>query len=87
METFNLKKLNGVEGKEKYRDEVSNRFAVLEDLGAVVDINNVWENIGENNRISAKLSLVYYELRKQKPWFQKGCSKLLDKRKQANCSG
>jgi hypothetical protein len=27
MERFNLKKLNEVEGKEKYRVEVSNRFA------------------------------------------------------------
>jgi hypothetical protein len=32
MEGFNLKKLNEVEGKEKYRVEVSNRFAALEDL-------------------------------------------------------
>jgi hypothetical protein len=27
MKRFNLKKLNEVEGKEKYRVEVSNRFA------------------------------------------------------------
>jgi hypothetical protein len=31
MERFNLKKLNEVEGKEKYRIEVSNGFAALED--------------------------------------------------------
>jgi hypothetical protein len=31
MERFNLKNLNEVEGKEKYRVEVSNRFAALED--------------------------------------------------------
>jgi hypothetical protein len=36
MERFNLKKLNEVEGKEKYRIEVSNRFAALEDLDAEV---------------------------------------------------
>jgi hypothetical protein len=36
MERFNLKKLNEVEGKEKYRVEVSNRFAALEDLDAEV---------------------------------------------------
>jgi hypothetical protein len=29
MERFNLKKLNEVEGKEKYRVEVSSRFAEL----------------------------------------------------------
>jgi hypothetical protein len=31
MERFNLKKLKEVEGKEKYRVEVSNRFAALDD--------------------------------------------------------
>jgi hypothetical protein len=30
MESFNLKKLNEVEGKEQYRVEISNRFAALE---------------------------------------------------------
>jgi hypothetical protein len=47
MERFNLKKLNEVEGKEKYHVETSNRFAVLEDLGAEVEINTVWETIRE----------------------------------------
>jgi hypothetical protein len=32
MERFNLKKLNEIEGKEKYRVEVSNRFAALQIL-------------------------------------------------------
>jgi hypothetical protein len=32
MERFSLKKLNEVEGKEQYRDEVSNRFAALKIL-------------------------------------------------------
>jgi hypothetical protein len=32
MDRFILKKLNEVEGKEKYCVEVSNRFAALEDL-------------------------------------------------------
>jgi hypothetical protein len=40
MEMFNLKKLNEVQGKEKYRVEVSNRFAVLEDLDGEVEINS-----------------------------------------------
>jgi hypothetical protein len=39
-ERFNLEKLNEEEGKEKYRIEVSNRFAALEDLGAEVDTNS-----------------------------------------------
>jgi hypothetical protein len=32
MERFNHKRLNEVEGKEKYDVEVSSRFAALEDL-------------------------------------------------------
>jgi hypothetical protein len=45
MERFNLKKLNEVKGKEKYRVEVWNRFAVLKDLDAEVEINITWETI------------------------------------------
>jgi hypothetical protein len=47
MERFNLKKLNEVEGKGKYRVEVSNRFAALEDLDAEAEINTIWEIIRE----------------------------------------
>jgi hypothetical protein len=84
MERFNLKKLNEVEGKENYRVEVSNRFAALEDLDAEVEINTIWETIRENIKISAKMSLGYYEPKQHKSWFDEGCSKLLDLRKQAN---
>jgi hypothetical protein len=48
-----------------------------------VDINRAWETIRENIKISAKESLGYCELKKHKPWFDEGCSKLLDQRKQA----
>jgi hypothetical protein len=41
IQRFNLKKLNDVEGKEQFRDEVSNRFAGLEDLDAEVEINSI----------------------------------------------
>jgi hypothetical protein len=78
MESFNLKKLNEVKGKVKYHVEVSNMFAVLEDLDAKVEINTIWETIRENIKISANESLGYYELKKHKPWFHEGCSKLLD---------
>jgi hypothetical protein len=50
----------------------------LKDLDAEVKINTVWKAIRENIKISAKESLGYYELRKHKLWFEKGCSKLLD---------
>jgi hypothetical protein len=37
MKRFNLKKLNEVEGKEKYSGEVTNGFIALEDLDTEVD--------------------------------------------------
>jgi hypothetical protein len=45
MERSNFKKLNEVEGKERYRAEVSNRFATLDSLDAEVQINRAWEMI------------------------------------------
>jgi RNAse (barnase) inhibitor barstar len=74
MERFNLKKLNEVEGKEQYHAEVSNRFAVLEDLDKEVEINSTWEMIRENIKIPAEESLGYCELKKHKPWFDEACS-------------
>jgi hypothetical protein len=83
MEMFNLNKLNDVEGKEQFRVEVSNRFAALEDFDTEVEINSAWETIRENVKILAKESLGYFELKKHKPWFDEGCRKLLDQRKEA----
>ncbi|PNF25843.1 hypothetical protein B7P43_G11138 [Cryptotermes secundus] len=83
MERFNLKKLNEVEGKEQYPVEISNRFVALENLDTKVGVDKAWETIRENIKISAKESLGYYELKKHKPWFDEGCSKLLDESKQA----
>ncbi|PNF33516.1 hypothetical protein B7P43_G18394, partial [Cryptotermes secundus] len=83
MERFNLKKLNEVEGKEQYRVEISNRFAALENLDTEFEVNNDWETMRENIKMSAKEILGYYEPKKHKPWFDEGCSKLLDQRKQA----
>jgi hypothetical protein len=51
MERFNLKRLNDVEGKERYRVEVSNKFSPLEDLVAEVEINSAWEMFRENIKI------------------------------------
>jgi hypothetical protein len=55
---------------------VSNRFAALEDLDTEVEINSAWETIRENINISAKESLVYFELKEHEPWFDEGCSRL-----------
>jgi hypothetical protein len=83
MERFNLKKLNAVEGKGQYRVEVTNRFAAFEDLNAGVKINSAWAMIRENIKMSAKESLGYYEVKKHKPRFNKGWSKLLYQSKEA----
>jgi hypothetical protein len=54
----------------------------LEDLDAEVAIDSSWETIRKNIKISTKESLGYFELKKHKPWFNKGCLKLLDQGKQ-----
>jgi hypothetical protein len=43
-----------------------------------MDTNKTWETIRETIKISAKESLGHYELKKNMPWVNKGCSKLLD---------
>jgi hypothetical protein len=55
----------------------------LEDLDAEVEINSAWKTIRENIKISVKESLCDYDLKKHKPWFDEGRSKLLDQRKEA----
>jgi hypothetical protein len=47
-----------------------------------VENNSASETIRKNIKISAKGSIDFYELKKHKPQVE-GCSKLLDKRKQA----
>jgi hypothetical protein len=54
LEGFNLKKLNEVEGKDKYCVQVSSRFAALEDLGTEDEINTVCEMIRESIKIQPK---------------------------------
>jgi hypothetical protein len=48
-----------------------------------MEINSAWEMIRENIKISVKESLGYFQLRKHKPLFDEGCSKLSHPRKQA----
>jgi hypothetical protein len=55
----------------------------LEALDTEVEINSAWETIRENIKISAKERLCYFEFKEYKPWFDEGCSKLVDQRKQA----
>jgi hypothetical protein len=58
-EKFSLKKLNDVEVKGQHRDEISTRFAALENLNDKVDINRAWESIRKNIETSAKECLGY----------------------------
>jgi hypothetical protein len=80
MERFNPKKLNDVEGKEEYCVEVSNGLQLWKIWTRRWRINSAWEMIRGNIKISAKESLGYFELKKHKPWFDEGCSKLLVKK-------
>jgi hypothetical protein len=45
------------------------------------------ETIRENKKISTEESLGYFKLKKRKPWFDEGCSKLLDQKKQGKLHG
>jgi hypothetical protein len=83
LETFDLRKLNDLEVKEKFQVEITNRFAVLESLDESFRNDNAWESIRENNKASAKDNLRYHRLNYNKPWSDDECSKLIDQRKQA----
>jgi hypothetical protein len=83
VETFDLKKLDDVDVKEKCRVQILNRFAALEILDDSFDINNAWESIRENIKTSAKDNLGYHRLKHDKPRFDDECSKLIDHWEQA----
>ena len=68
---FNLRKLNEPEVREQYQIEITNRFAVLENLNDDEDVNTTWENIKENIQTSAKESLGLHELKQKKPGLMK----------------
>ena len=78
-----MRKLNELEGKEKYQIEITKRFAALENLDVDEDVNRAWENIKENIKTSAKESLGLQEWKQQKPWFDTECLDFLDQRKEA----
>jgi len=82
-ERFNRGKLKELEVKEKYHNEITNRFAALENLNVDEDINRGWENIKENIKNAAKESLGLHEWKQHKPWSDKECGDFLDQREQA----
>jgi len=55
----------------------------LENLNGFENINRAWENIKENTKTSAKMSLGLHEWKQYKPWFDKECVDFLVQRKQA----
>jgi len=66
-ERFNLRKLNELGIKEKYQNEITNRFAALENLNGEKNVNRDWENIKENIKTSAKESLGLHEWKQHEP--------------------
>jgi hypothetical protein len=82
-ERFSVKKLNEGNVKEQYQVIIRNNFAALKNLEYSGDINRAWDNVRENIKISAQESLGYCEPKHRKPLFDDGCSKLVDRRKQA----
>ena len=60
---INLRKLNEPEVMERYQIEITNRFAVLENLNDDEDVDRTWENIKENFQTSAKESMGLHELK------------------------
>jgi hypothetical protein len=70
VESFNLRKLNEMEVRKKYRIKMSDRFAALENLNGNEEINRAWENIKENIKTSAKESLVLYSMKQHKLRFE-----------------
>jgi hypothetical protein len=52
-------------------------------LDAEVGISSAWETIRVNIKISTIESLGSHGMKKHKPWFDEGCSKLLDQTKKA----
>ena len=55
----------------------------MENLSDRKEINKAWENIKENIKISAKVSLGMHELKWHKPWTDAECLDFLDQKKQA----
>ena len=76
------KKLSELEDRIQYWIKISKRFAVLENLNNIEDINRGWENTEQNVKISAKKSPSLYEWEQHKLCFE-GSSRFLDERKQA----
>ena len=56
VDKFNLRKINELEVRKQHQIDITNRFAVFENLSDSKDINRAWENIKGNIKTSAKES-------------------------------
>jgi hypothetical protein len=81
MERFILMKINEVRVKGSI--VLKFQIAAFENLDTEVDVNKASETNRENTKFSAKDRLGYYELKKHKPRFDEGYSKLSYQMKQA----
>jgi len=82
-ERYNMRKLNDLGVKDKYQIKIRIRFAALETLNGVENVNRAWENVKENIKTSARENQSLHEWKQHKPWFDKECVDYLDQRKQA----
>jgi hypothetical protein len=55
-ERFNLRKLNDLEVRKQYQIEITNRYAVSENISEDEDINGAWESIKQNINLSYRES-------------------------------
>jgi len=80
---FNLRNLNELEVRKQFKVEITNTFAVLENLKDDVDVSCIWGNMKHNIQISAKESLSMHEWNQHKPFFDEECLGFLDQSKRA----
>jgi 50S ribosomal subunit-associated GTPase HflX len=66
-------KIDDLEVREKYRIEITNKFATLENVSDDENLNRAWESIEANIKASAKESLGLHEMKQHKPWFDEEC--------------
>jgi len=73
VDRFILRKINELEVRKQYQFDITNSFAVFENLSDSKYINRAWENIKEKVNTSAKKSLYLYGLKQHKPLFDEEC--------------
>ena len=73
MEQFNLRKVNKIKVRERYKLKISNRNAALESSDECRYFNRTSKDIRDNIKISAIENLSPCECKLHKPWFEEEC--------------